>query len=116
MRRLLQYIMRYFLSVLFVTYMASIAFFAHVHVVNGVTIVHSHPFKKGSPHQHTTVELLLIHFLSNLTTDGECGTTFLLLFSPVLLCVFSGFLQYKRYYSPYHGVVSLRAPPVVRFG
>ena len=35
-------ITRYFLPILFVSYLVSFTFFAHVHVVNGVTIVHSH--------------------------------------------------------------------------
>ncbi len=37
-----------FLPVLFISYMAGITLFTHSHVVNGVTIVHSHPFKKGT--------------------------------------------------------------------
>ena len=69
-KRLLLNITRYFLPILFVSYLVSFTFFAHVHVVNGVTIVHSHPFKKGAAHKHSTVELLLIHFLSHLTADG----------------------------------------------
>ena len=52
--------MRWFLPVLFISYMAGITLFTHSHVVNGVTIVHSHPFKKDSPHSHTTVEFQLI--------------------------------------------------------
>jgi hypothetical protein len=47
--------MKWFLPVLFISYMAGITLFTHSHVVNGVTIVHSHPFKKGGEHSHTTV-------------------------------------------------------------
>ena len=65
-KRLLLNITRYFLPILFVSYLVSFTFFAHVHVVNGVTIVHSHPFKKGAAHEHSTVELQLIHCLSHL--------------------------------------------------
>ena len=36
---------------MFISYMAGITLFTHSHVVNGVTIVHSHPFKKGSEHR-----------------------------------------------------------------
>ncbi len=57
--------MKWFLPVLFISYMAGITLFTHSHVVNGVTIVHSHPFKKGSEHSHTTVEFQLIHLLSH---------------------------------------------------
>lgn len=112
-KRLFLHIMRCFLPVLFVSYLASITFFAHVHVVNGVTIVHSHPFKKGVAHNHSTVELLLIHFLSHLTADGSTVLFTLSLFIPFLLCRLQGCLQGMRYHSPYHGVVGLRAPPVI---
>ncbi|WP_394334027.1 hypothetical protein [Bacteroides bouchesdurhonensis] len=106
--------MRYFLPVLFISYMASITFFAHMHVVNGVTIVHSHPFKKGAAHSHTSVEFLSIHLLSHLVTDGA-ATLFLVPFSiPFLLCLLLKRPLLTHHHAPYHGVVALRAPPVVR--
>lgn len=69
-KRLVLNITRYFLPILFISYLASITFFTHVHVVNGVTIVHSPPFKQGTAHQHSTVELLHIHILSHLIADS----------------------------------------------
>lgn len=107
--------MRYFLPILFVSYLAGITFFTHMHVVNGVTIVHSHPFKKGAEHNHSTVELLLIHFLSHLTADGTSALLTLSLFIPFLLCLFLRCAQRIHCNSPYHGVTALRAPPVIRF-
>ena len=62
-------IMRCFLPVLFVSYLVSITFFAHIHVVNGVTIVHSHPFKKGAAHKHSTV----ISSFPVTSDNGRCG-------------------------------------------
>ncbi|MCM1779991.1 hypothetical protein [Bacteroides thetaiotaomicron] len=115
MKRLSLNIMRCFLPVLFVSYLVSITFFAHIHVVNGVTIVHSHPFKKGAAHKHSTVELLLVHFLSHLTTDGAAVVFALSLFIPFLLWRLHGITQHTHYYFPYHGVVALRAPPAIRF-
>ncbi len=76
--------MRWFLPVLFISYMAGITLFTHSHVVNGVTIVHSHPFKKDSPHSHTTVEFQLIHLLSHVATTG--AGIFFLSFSLLLIC------------------------------
>ena len=114
-QRLLLNITRYFLPILFVSYLVSFTFFAHVHVVNGVTIVHSHPFKKGAAHKHSTVELQLIHFLSHLTADGAAVVFALSLFIPFLLCLLLGRSQHSHYHCPYHGVVGLRAPPVIRF-
>ena len=49
-----------------------------------VTIVHSHPFKKDSPHSHTTVEFQLIHLLSHVATTGPAS--FFSLFSLLLIC------------------------------
>ena len=115
MKRLLVHIMRYFLPILFVSYLAGITFFTHMHVVNGVTIVHSHPFKKGAAHSHSTVELQLIHFLSHWTTDGTTAFATLSLFIPFLLCLLLRQAQPIHWHSPYHGVASLRAPPVIRF-
>ena len=81
-------IMRWFLPVLFISYMAGITLFTHSHVVNGVTIVHSHPFKKDSPHSHTTVEFQLIHLLSHVATTGAgiFFLSFFSLFSLLLIC------------------------------
>ena len=47
---------------LFAIYYASITLFAHVHVINGVMLVHSHPFKKA--HTHTEGQLLVLQTFS----------------------------------------------------
>jgi hypothetical protein len=65
--------MRYFLLLLFLGYYGSITFFTHTHIVNGVAIVHSHPynpFSKDKPvnHQHSENEFILIYFLSHFLT------------------------------------------------
>ncbi len=68
-------IMRCFLLILFLGYYVSILSFTHTHILNGVAIVHSHPynpFSKDKPvnHQHSSNGFVLIHFLSHfLTTD-----------------------------------------------
>ena len=92
--------------------MAGITLFTHSHVVNGVTIVHSHQFKKGSEHSHTTVEFQLIHLLNHaLVTDSALIPTFAVA-ALSLLCI----LFIRPQIDPYHrscpGVISLRAPPV----
>ena len=104
-----------FLADTFCIVSVSLTFFAHVHVVNGVTIVHSHPFKKGTAHEHSTVELIHIHFLSHLTTDGAAVIFALSLFIPFLLCLLLGRPQHMHSHAPYHGVTALRAPPAIRF-
>lgn len=45
MDRLRKYL-RILLPALFIAYLGCIIAFTHVHIVNGVTIVHSHPFHK----------------------------------------------------------------------
>jgi hypothetical protein len=65
--------MRYFLLILFLGYFGSITLFTHTHIVNGVAIIHSHPynpFSKDKPvnHQHSENGFILIHFLSHFLT------------------------------------------------
>ena len=100
--------------VLFISYMAGITLFTHSHVVNGVTIVHSHPFKKGVEHSHTTVEFQLIHFLNHFqTTDAGILPVFAS-FIALLLCTLLWCPQRTGHLTPCVGVVSLRAPPSFR--
>ena len=46
---------------------------SHSHVLNGVIVVHSHPFKAG--HTHTDTQLETIFYLSLLQTSGETNTS-----------------------------------------
>ena len=73
MKRLYLSILKWFLPVLFISYMAGITLFTHSHVVNGVIVVHSHPFKAG--HTHTDTQLETIFYLSLLQTSGETNTS-----------------------------------------
>lgn len=50
----------------FATYYGAVMLFAHVHVVNGVMLVHSHPFNKQ--HTHAGGQALTLHFLSTFST------------------------------------------------
>ena len=65
--------MRYFLLILFLGYYISISSFTHTHILNGVAVVHSHPynpFSKDKPanHQHSSNGFVIIHFLSHFLT------------------------------------------------
>ncbi len=113
MKQLYLNIMKCFLPVLFISYMAGITLFTHSHVVNGVTIVHSHPFKKGSEHSHTTVEFQLLHLLNHvLTTDSGIIPLFVAAVLSILCILFTR-PRGMRYALSCPGVVSLRAPPAV---
>ena len=62
----------FLLLLLFVLYWCGITLFTHSHVVNGVVIVHSHPF--SSEHTHTKGQFETIFFLSALQTTGDTAT------------------------------------------
>lgn len=55
------------LLLLFAAYQTGITAFTHAHYVNGVMIVHSHPFKDGH-HHHTKSQLVVITQLSSYHT------------------------------------------------
>jgi hypothetical protein len=63
-------VFRFLLLLLFVGYYSSISLFYHAHLVNGVVIVHSHPFQKSlnngpyQSHPHSTSAYILIHQLN----------------------------------------------------
>lgn len=63
------------LPILFIGYLACIVSFTHVHIVNGVTIVHSHPYNKQtnppSDHQHTGQQLQLYQQFSSIQAEGD---------------------------------------------
>lgn len=67
-------VIRIALLAIFMTYACCITFFTHTHIVNGVTIVHSHPYStdsEGNPtHEHSGVEIQLIQTLSTFYVVG----------------------------------------------
>ncbi|WP_455663916.1 hypothetical protein [Phocaeicola sp.] len=77
--------MKFFLPLIFIVYLGGITLFTHSHVVNGVIIVHSHPFQ--GEHQHTEVEFETIFFLTAFVASDGLFTPFSVLVFLVLLCV-----------------------------
>lgn len=67
-------VLKIVLPALFITYASCITFFTHTHIVNGVTIVHSHPYSSddsGKPnHEHSGLEIQLIQTLSTFFVAG----------------------------------------------
>jgi len=62
-------ISKYLFLVLFLGFFGSVTFFNHSHIVNGITIVHSHPYKSNSgdvppAHNHNRNGFILIQFIS----------------------------------------------------
>lgn len=116
MDRLRKYL-KIVLPVLFIAYLGCLIAFTHVHIVNGVTIVHSHPYHRseGKPvnHEHTFAAFQLLHQLSVVQITGAAFSAILLnalhvdvhilLFAPV----------YPDHLIPVLGKLSLRAPPFI---
>ena len=99
----------WFLLLLFSLYWCGITLFTHSHVVNGVVVVHSHPFHTG--HAHTGAQYETIFFLSAIVSSGHESASVDLPFWLTLLAVLVvnpviGRLSLREIRS-YH----LRAPP-----
>lgn len=107
--------LHYFLPAIFIPYLGCIVAFTHVHVIDGVTLVHSHPYhttadgRPGPEHSLTLFQLL--HQLSVLQTVAEGGGIDLsgLLLTPffVLICR----PVYPAFPGQPAGGLSPRAPP-----
>ncbi|MEI3118310.1 MAG: hypothetical protein V8T12_05305 [Parabacteroides johnsonii] len=76
--------MKWLLPALFIVYYSSISLFMHVHVEDGTTIVHSHPFKKtadGTCHHHSSLsEIQLFHLLTTVHVQDGAICSLLLQF------------------------------------
>lgn len=104
------------LPALFMAYVGCILAFTHVHVVNGVTIIHSHPYHLPTDghtgHEHTLSFFQLLQQLSVLQITGGLSAAF-------ALKLFLAFLRkqlsrpvYPDHLLPILGPASLRAPPM----
>lgn len=97
------------LLTLFLAYQASITMFAHVHYVNGVMIVHSHP-AADSEHTHTQSQILTLAQVSEWAGTEPVFVTL----GEVSLSVFDTLEceRVSRTLSDIHShCISLRAPP-----
>ena len=73
-----------FLLALFLTYQVSITMFTHVHIINGVMIVHSHP-SSDDHHTHTAGQVITIaHIGSYQTPEPEAGVSNVTVECPLL--------------------------------
>lgn len=108
-------LLRVILPVIFITYACSITFFTHTHIVNGVTIVHSHPFLTDEDgnltHEHTPAEIQLIQVLSTFFSAALIALFFLFgLFQVqrIILAVYQKKFLLRGYVK---GAYTLRPPP-----
>lgn len=109
--------MKWLLPVIFIAYYSCIALFIHVHIENGTTIVHSHPFGKvkgGACHHHASLsEIQLFHTLSTISVEDGAVHAYLLDFHVKQIAEIVEIPIYPDYLAPAKGKLSLRAPPVV---
>ena len=88
----------------------------HAHVVNGVTVVHSHPYAPKKPnHAHSSIEFDLIHILNHFDTPASVLCFLALIFTPLFLVFLNTHPISKHFTIPYYGLVGLRAPPCRTF-
>lgn len=99
------------LLALFVAYQMSITMFSHVHYINGVMIVHSHP-SDNNQHDHTETQVITLAQAASFI-GVEPAQTWI---EPVILPVFN-IIETDRdidFVSSLHTSKSqLRAPPAV---
>ncbi len=99
-----------FLLTLFVSYQVSITMFTHVHYVNGVMVVHSHP-SKDKHHAHTASQIVVLGQLSHILTPKAEAVCVQTAERPLLYVLTTAFRV-----SFVEGIhlksLSLRAPPV----
>ena len=99
-----------FLPLLFLWYISGITLFSHTHIVDGVSIVHSHP-NTDAEHQGES-EYLTIHVLAQFQSceAGE-GVALPELFR-LLIAVLDDPCELSPVLEASHSYFSLRAPPV----
>ena len=98
-----------FLLTLFLAYQVSITMFSHVHYINGVMIVHSHP---SADNQHTHTEGQILTMAQIASFDGVEPVSNVIADSllPLLYTLISG-EDGGNLFSHSLPCISLRAPP-----
>lgn len=109
-------IVGWLLIVIFALFYANICFSFHGHVINGVTIVHSHFHDKShtDTYKHSPNELTLIFTLSLFhSLQANFGFSELVLFLILQTIILSGLLL--NVCCNYSSFISLRGPPACPF-
>jgi len=106
------------LLLIFLGYYSGITLFPHAHVINGITIIHSHPFNSGGGNNssnlpHSGKELQLIHHLSEFLSTAA-SISFIALIIKSLLVDDLVHSTKEGYAEPGgNRANSLRAPPLI---
>ena len=101
--------------VLFINTLASTSLFYHVHIVDGIKLVHSHFFSSDSPtdigHTHTKAEFISIAKISSMQEVLLTAVAAIVLFVSVVKIAGGAVLQ--SHIATFRGVLSLRGPPAL---
>ena len=115
LHNLLRTYLRLFLPLLFITYYSCVSFFTHVHIEQGTTIVHAHPFAAsdgGAGHQHGSLaEIQLYHVLSTIVAADGAIHPLQLQYMATQVAELSESLVYPTHLQAIVGRLYLRAPP-----
>lgn len=105
--------LKWFLPLLFITFINGKTFFTHTHLIGDSIVVHSHPFKKkeSKTHSHTTKEFIAIeHHTHGFSTDAIIPH--LEINSPFFAIALHDYIRRdKIFLSEENHSVLLRAPP-----
>lgn len=113
MRRVKRVLSSLLLLTLFTVYQASITMFTHIHYVNGVMVVHSHP--NHGKHTHSKTEVVVIDRLSSFHSLEADVPIHIAPIRP-LLCYVQMRTEVLTVSEIHLCVVSLRAPPAIKIG
>lgn len=106
-----------FLLSLFIGYYCCISFFFHAHIINGDTIIHSHPAKKdanGLPlHSHSSKGFMTIQMLASIILILTIVSYCLKCLSEIVLEISPGKVR-NPITGSFHNLHLLRAPPPVQ--
>lgn len=112
-----QNITKIILLMIFSLYTCSTAFFTHSHIVEGLTIIHSHFYDKGEDgkptHKHTTVEFQLIQVLSTYSSFETIVSAIIIGFYPSICIELYARADYISKHQFSFAILRLRAPPVL---
>ena len=99
---------------LFTSYTAATSLFTHTTVIDGVTYVHSHPFKPGErdTHEHCYNQLLLLDQHFNTTITSNIVPDIDLSDYSSLLALFYGDIREASYFKWIAENSRPRAPPI----
>lgn len=107
-------LLKILLPVIFIGYIAVLSLCTHVHIVDGIAIVHAHPYQNAQNHPihtHTSGAYQILSVLSSVLTTTDA--VFHFTFNPlrVLLATLLPESRYEEYVPAVAGTLSLRAPP-----